>query len=107
MKPRHRVLRVEVIDRGDPKGNACTCYLLDYDVIAVITIEEDRKQHDKLVYSTCLVEDDLWTEAENNTEGVPPNLSQIVHKRPADLARYVSYHHMIRNNIDESRAAAD
>ena len=65
----------------------------------------DPKQHYKLIASTCMNEDPLWTEAENDTPGVPPNLSTLERDKPKNLNQYIRYHELIKNNIDESRAA--
>lgn len=102
-----RELKVRVLERIDTKDNWCLCQIKGTDIITVLTIEFDERQHHKAVASTCLSEDPMWTTAENETPGVPPSLSQFERDEPHDLNLYAKYHHTIAANIDESRQAAE
>ena len=102
-----RGLKVNVLERPNENGNKCLCEIVGTDVITQLTIEVDPKQHYKLIASTCMNEDPLWTEAENDTPGVPPNLSTLERDKPKNLNQYIRYHELIKNNIDESREAAE
>lgn len=102
-----RGLKVNVLERPDEKGNKCLCEIVGTDVITQLTIEVDPKQHYKLIASTCMNEDPLWTEAENDTPGVPPNLSTLERDKPKNLNQYIRFHELIAENIRESREAAE
>ena len=102
-----RELKVRVIERIDTKDNWCLCQIKGTDIITVLTIEFDERQHHKAVASTCLSEDPMWTTAENETPGVPPSLSQFERDEPHNLKLYAKYHRIITANIDESRQAAE
>lgn len=102
-----RELRVRVLEREGEDRNWVLCQIEGTNIIAKLTVEFDEQQHFKAVASTCLVEDPMWTRAENETPGVPPALSQYERSKPYDLNKYVEYHHLIAANIDESRQAAE
>jgi hypothetical protein len=102
-----RELRVRVLERLGEDRNWCLCELENTGIITVLTVEFDDQQHGKAVASTCLVEDPMWVRAENETPGVPSNLSQFERSEPYDLNKYVEYHRLITANIDASRQAAE
>ena len=66
----------------------------------MLTIEVDPKQHYNQIASTMHERSDPGIKAENDTPGVPPNLSTLERDKPKNLNQHIRYHElMVLDNI--------
>lgn len=99
----HGPLTCRVTDRFDPEGNNLICFLPDFGVFALVTVEV--KTHGEFKIKTILNDEEKdWTYYEENTPGVPPNVKKI---KGQDLSQLVYYHNLIMAHIDEKNPLKD
>ena len=99
----HGPLNCRVTDRFDPEGNNLICFLPDFGVFALVTVEV--KTHGEFKIKTIMNDEEKdWTYYEENTPGVPANVKNI---KGQDLSQLVAYHKLIMAHIDEKNPLKD